>query len=305
MLREVGAKLVAEPRVKAVGFTGSFSGGTALMKVAQQRKEPIPVFAEMSSSNPVFFLPQALRANGLELADTFVSILNNCAGQFCTSPGLLIAVKGEMLDAFIDKAASAISQASSNTMLTPGIFEAYEKGVAALSNNPRVRVVARAPLSEAPNQCRAALFVVSANDFMEDESLHEEVFGSAALVIECSDSSEMQQLAESLEGQLTATLQLAEEDLELASRLMPILERKAGRLLVNGWPPGLEVAHSTVHGGPFPSTSDSRTTSVGSAAIVRFLRPVCYQSVPDNLLPSALKEANPLELSRLYDGVRK
>ncbi|KEA62219.1 Ketoglutarate semialdehyde dehydrogenase [Marinobacterium lacunae] len=300
--REVGAKLVADNRIKAVGFTGSFSGGTALMAIAQQRNEPIPVYAEMSSSNPVFLLPSALSNRGEALADGFVSTLTTCAGQYCTSPGLLIAEKGQALNTFITTAAAAINQSATQTMLTPGIYDAYEHGVTALSANPRVRTLAHALASDAPNQCRAALFAVSARDFMEDDSLHDEVFGSAALVVECNDQTEVLQVAECLEGQLTATLQLDEADLDAARKLMPILERKVGRVLVNGWPPGLEVGHTTVHGGPFPSTSDSRTTSVGSAAIVRFLRPVCYQAVPDNLLPDALKERNPLQLKRLYDG---
>lgn len=300
--REVGATLVADHRIKAVGFTGSFSGGTALMQIAQQRKEPIPVFAEMSSSNPVFLLPEALKARGQELAEAFVTVLNNCAGQFCTSPGLLIAERSEALDAFVARAAERIEQCPTQTMLTPGIFDAYEQGVNALIANARVRQVAHAGESAAPNQCRAALFVVAAADFISDESLHHEVFGSAALVIECADQAEVQQVAERLEGQLTATLQLDDADMDVARRLLPVLERKAGRVLANGWPPGLEVVHATVHGGPFPSTSDSRTTSVGSAAIVRFLRPVCYQNLPDILLPAALKESNPLQLKRRYDG---
>ena len=300
--REVGAKLVADRRIKAIGFTGSFSGGTALMDIAQHRKEPIPVFAEMSSSNPVFLFQGALKHRGEGLAEAFVTTLNNCAGQFCTSPGLLIAEKGLALDTFVASASAAVNRAKTNTMLTPGIYEAYKHGVSALCNNPRVRMIAQAEASDKPNQCRAALFSVAAQDFINDESLHEEVFGSAALIVECKDLAEMAQVAERLEGQLTATLQLDDIDFETARRLIPILERKAGRLLINGWPPGLEVGHATVHGGPFPSTSDSRTTSVGSAAIARFLRPVCYQAVPDSLLPQALKEANPLELKRLYDG---
>lgn len=290
--REVGAKLVANKHIKAVGFTGSFSGGTALMNIAQSRKEPIPVFAEMSSSNPVFLFKGALKERGEALAEAFVTTLNNCAGQFCTSPGLLIAKNGLALDAFVSVASSVMSKSLANTMLTSGIHDAYEQGIASLCNNPCVRMVARAEASDKLNQCRGALFIVAARDFIKDESLHDEVFGSAALIVECNDLDEMALVAECLEGQLTATLQADEEDLAMAQRLMPILERKAGRILVNGWPPGLEINHATVHGGPYPSTSDSRTTSVGSAAINRFLRPVCYQNLPDSLLPEALKIGN-------------
>lgn len=300
--REVGARLVADFRIKAVGFTGSFSGGTALMEIAQRRKEPIPVFAEMSSSNPVFLLQGGLEQRGETLAEAFVGFLNNCAGQFCTNPGLLIAEKGPALDAFVAAASPLVSQLASNTMLTPGIYSAYQEGVATLRQHPQVQLLASAAPSTQPNQCSAALFSVSAQAFLSDESLHAEVFGSVALVIECQSFAEMQEVAECLEGQLTATLQMEESDAESARHLMPILERKAGRILVNGWPPGLEVGHATVHGGPFPATSDSRTTSVGSAAITRFLRPVCYQSVPDYLLPEALQSSNPLCLTRLFDG---
>ncbi len=300
--REVGAKLVAHKCIKAVGFTGSFSGGNALMNIAQGRKEPIPVYAEMSSSNPVFLLQGALNNRSVALAETFVTTLNNCAGQFCTSPGLLIAEKGASLAKFVESASAFMNESSTNTMLTPGIYKAYEKGLALLNDNPNVRRLAQAKESNLPNQCRGSLFSVGAKDFIQDESLHDEVFGSAAIIVECDNFEEMVLVAESLEGQLTATIQADESDFAVAKRLIPTLERKAGRLLMNGWPPGLEVNHATVHGGPFPATSDSRTTSVGTAAITRFLRPVCYQSVADILLPDALQQGNPLKLKRLYNG---
>ncbi|MDW5377564.1 aldehyde dehydrogenase (NADP(+)) [Halomonas sp. HP20-15] len=302
---EIGGALVADPRIRAVGFTGSRGGGTALMSIAQQRKEPIPVYAEMSSINPVFPLPAALKARGETLAEGFVASLNMGAGQFCTSPGLVIAEKGEALDAFVSKAGDVLKQSASQTMLTPGIYEAYQQGVGRLSGHDRVREVARGKTGETPNQCQSALFVTSAADFLAEETLQDEVFGSSSLVIECADTTEVKQVAEHLEGQLTVTLQMDDADLDAARALLPTLERKAGRILVNGWPTGVEVCHAMVHGGPYPATSDSRTTSVGSAAIFRFLRPVCYQALPEGLLPEPLKERNPLGLKRLVDGNRE
>ncbi|MCP1363610.1 aldehyde dehydrogenase (NADP(+)), partial [Halomonas sp. BBD45] len=303
--RDVGAGLVADQRIKAVGFTGSRSGGTALMKIAQNRKEPIPVYAEMSSINPVFPLPAALKARGEAMAEGFVASLNMGAGQFCTNPGLVIAEKGEALDAFVAKAGEVLKGSASQTMLTPGIYDAYQQGVGRLSSHDKVREVARGQVGETPNQCQSALFVTSAADFLAEETLQEEVFGSSSLVIECADTAEVKRVAEHLEGQLTVTLQMDDADLDAARALLPTLERKAGRVLVNGWPTGVEVCHAMVHGGPYPATSDSRTTSVGSAAIFRFLRPVCYQALPEGLLPEALKESNPLGLKRLYDGKRE
>jgi len=303
--REVGAALVADDRIKAVGFTGSRSGGTALMKIAQQRREPIPVYAEMSSINPVFAFKNALESRGGEMAKAFIASLSMGAGQFCTSPGLLIAKKGAALDDFIRVADVTLKEIAAQTMLTKGIHEAYQKGVSRLSDNKNVREVARGRVGESVNQCRAGLFVTSADDFLSEEELQEEVFGATSLVVECSDDNEVTRIAEHIEGQLTATLQMDDADIDAARRLLPTLERKAGRILVNGWPTGVEVSHAMVHGGPYPATSDSRSTSVGTAAIFRFLRPVCYQDLPDSLRPEAIKESNPLKLNRLVNGKRE
>lgn len=303
--REVGAALVADERIKAVGFTGSRSGGTALMKIAQQRREPIPVYAEMSSINPVFALQQALESRGDEIAKAFVASLNMGAGQFCTSPGLVIAKKSATLDDFVQVAGEALKESATQTMLTQGIHEAYQQGVSRLSANNKVREVARGRVGEGPNQCQAGLFLTSADDFLNEEELQEEVFGATSLIIECRDDDEVTRIAEHLEGQLTATLQMDDADIDAARKLLPTLERKAGRILVNGWPTGVEVGHAMVHGGPYPATSDSRSTSVGTAAIFRFLRPVCYQDLPDTLRPEAIKESNPLKLNRLVNGKRE
>jgi NADP-dependent aldehyde dehydrogenase len=304
--REVGAALVADPRIKAVGFTGSRSGGTALMTIAQNRAEPIPVYAEMSSINPVFLLPEALKARGDKIAEGFVGSLTMGAGQFCTNPGLVIALEGKPLDAFLDAAGEAVKQSPAQTMLTPGTHEAYQEGVGYYANHAGVREVARGQAGSGTNQCQTGLFATTAADFLSDEALQrQEVFGACSLVVACASSDELQRVAEQLEGQLTATLQMDDADLDMARTLLPTLERKVGRILANGWPTGVEVCHSMVHGGPYPATSDSRTTSVGSAAIFRFLRPVCYQALPAGLLPEALKEGNPLGVSRLVDGKRE
>ncbi|RAW07767.1 aldehyde dehydrogenase (NADP(+)) [Halomonas elongata] len=303
--REVGQGLVKDSRIKAVGFTGSRSGGTALMAAAQARPEPIPVYAEMSSINPVFLLPEALKSRAAALGEAFVGSLTMGAGQFCTNPGLVIAEKGEGLDAFVAAAGEAVKGAAAQTMLTPGIHEAYSKGVDSLVASDKAREVARGPVGEGANQCQAGLFVASAKDFLADEALQAEVFGATSLVVECADQDEVKRVAEHLEGQLTATLQMDDADAETARGLLPILERRAGRVMANGWPTGVEVCHAMVHGGPYPATSDSRTTSVGSAAIHRFLRPVCYQNLPEALLPEALKDGNPAGVSRLVDGKRE
>jgi len=300
--RWLGGSLVADARIKAVGFTGSIGGGLALVKIASARAEPIPVYAEMSSINPVILLPNALAARAEQLGAGFVGSLTMGAGQFCTNPGLVLAQDGPGLDAFIKAASDALAVAPASTMLTPGIFQAYEDGVAHLAANPAVKTAARGLADTAPNRCQSALFVTDAESFLADESLGHEVFGASSLVIRCRDLEAIRALVAKMQGQLTITLQMDEADTDAARALLPTLERKAGRLLVNGWPTGVEVCHAMVHGGPFPATSDSRTTSVGTLAIRRFLRPVCYQDLPDALLPEALREANPLGLPRLVDG---
>ncbi|MGF7175922.1 aldehyde dehydrogenase (NADP(+)) [Azospirillum doebereinerae] len=298
----IGTALVADPRIKAVGFTGSRRGGVALMRVAADRPEPIPVYAEMSSINPVFLMPAALAARADALGRAFVASLTMGAGQFCTNPGLLLAVDGPDLDRFLASAAEALDGSAALTMLTPGIHAAYDEGVAALTGNASVETLARGTACSGPNQARAALFATSAAAFLADPALQEEVFGSASLVVRCPDLATLRTVAERLEGQLTATLQMDADDAAAVAALLPVLERKAGRILANGWPTGVEVCHAMVHGGPFPATSDSRSTSVGTAAIKRFLRPVCYQDLPAALLPEALRDGNPLALWRRIDG---
>jgi len=300
--REVGAELVANAAVKAVGFTGSRAGGLSLMDIAAKRPEPIPVYAEMSSINPVFLLPNVLRENASTLAAGFVGSLTMGAGQFCTNPGLVVGLAGDDLSNFINNARAALAENPAQTMLTANIHSAYNNGVGELTANSAVSEVATGLASTEPNRCQAKVFSTTADQFLTDNSLCNEIFGAAALIVQCDSTDDFIAVAEHLEGQLTATLQLNDDDVDLAKRLLPVLERKAGRILCNGYPTGVEVGHAMVHGGPFPATSDSRTTSVGSAAILRFLRPVSYQDLPESLLPVELQSENSLDLARLVDG---
>ncbi|WP_372396433.1 aldehyde dehydrogenase (NADP(+)) [Azospirillum sp. HJ39] len=299
---EIGTALVADPRIKAVGFTGSRRGGLALMEVAARRPEPIPVYAEMSSINPVFLMPAALAARAEALGTGFVASLTMGAGQFCTNPGILLGVEGPELDRFAAAAVAALGGSTAATMLTPGIHAAYDAGVTALAGSGAVTTLARGLACNGPNQAQAAFFATTAEAFLADTRLQEEVFGAASLLIRCPDAAAMRTVAERLEGQLTATLQMEAADEAAVAALIPVLERKAGRILANGWPTGVEVCHAMVHGGPFPATSDSRSTSVGTLAVRRFLRPVCYQDLPAGLLPEALRDGNPLGLWRRVDG---
>lgn len=299
---DLGAALAADPRIKAVGFTGSRGGGLALVRIAQARAEPIPVYAEMSSINPVVLAPHALEARTDSLAAGFVGSLTMGAGQFCTNPGLLLALDGPALTRFIDAAARALENAPAGLMLTPRIYDSYAAGVAALGRSACVETHVRGGASGEANRGRGALFSVKAADFLKDAHLREEVFGASSVVVRCADENELRTVLDALEGQLTATLHIDADDHDFAARLLPILERKAGRILANGWPTGVEVCHAMVHGGPFPSTSDGRSTSVGTLAIERYLRPVCYQDIPEALLPSPLRSDNPHKLTRLVDG---
>ncbi|MBV8667120.1 MAG: aldehyde dehydrogenase (NADP(+)) [Burkholderiaceae bacterium] len=303
--RQVGQSLVSHPAIKAVGFTGSRQGGVALMRTSAQRKEPIPVYAEMSSINPVFLLPGAVANDTAKLAQAFVDSLTLGAGQFCTNPGLVLGVDGPQFQQFIEAAAGALQAKAAQTMLTPGIHKAYTSGVSRLSGIAGVRQLAAGQGGEAVKSgcaAQAALYVCDSQTYLSTPELEDEIFGPCSLVITCRDVDDMKRFAEYIEGQLTATVHATSADHAAAAKLLPTLERKVGRILFNGFPTGVEVCHAMVHGGPFPSTSDSRTTSVGATAIDRFLRPVCYQNFPADLLPAALADANPLKLARLVDG---
>jgi 2,5-dioxopentanoate dehydrogenase len=297
---ELGTALVTDPRIKAVGFTGSRSGGTALVAAAAARPEPIPVYAEMSSINPVFLLGGALANRAADIGRGFVASLTMGSGQFCTNPGLVVAIDGPDLDNFIAAARGVLAETAPTAMLTPHIADNYRHGVEALQGE--ATLIARGVANGSPTVCRAALFSTDAPAFLASDTLQAEVFGASSLIVRCTDAEELRNVANHVEGQLTASVHADESDLEDARRLLPILELKAGRILFNGWPTGVEVGHAMVHGGPYPATSDSKTTSVGARAIERFLRPVCYQDVPKALLPSAIADGNPERLWRRIDG---
>ncbi len=297
---DLGITLVTDPRIKAVGFTGSRTGGTALVAAAAARTEPIPVYAEMSSINPVFLLDGALASRGADLGRAFVASLTMGSGQFCTNPGLVIGVDGPALDVFVDAAREALADTRATPMLTPTIARSYASGVDALTE--AAELVARGRAHDADTACRAALFTTDASTFLASDALQAEVFGASSVIVRCADPDEVRTVAAGMEGQLTATVHADEIDHPVAADLLPLLELKAGRILFNGWPTGVEVCHAMVHGGPSPATSDSRTTSVGARAIERFLRPVCYQDVPTSLLPPAISDGNPENLWRRIDG---
>jgi len=299
---ELGTNLVAHPAIQAVGFTGSRHGGLALMAVAAARPQPIPVYAEMSSINPMFLLPRALKARAESLAAGLVESLSMGVGQFCTSPGLVLAIEGEDLERFRGAVTQALSARAGATMLTPGIHSAYEHGMMRLAAHPQVDKLGSGIAVAGTCKGVPAMFATTAASFLQDAVLAQEVFGPISLLISCSDIAQMKQVAEHLEGQLTATLQMDEGDHEAARGLLPILERKAGRILANGFPTGVEVSYAMVHGGPFPATSDGRSSSVGTMAIQRFMRPVCYQNIAQALLPAALQDGNPLDIWQRRDG---
>jgi len=297
----VGETLVKHPAIKAVGFTGSLGGGTALCKMAAERPEPIPVFAEMSSINPVILLPEALKARGATVAKELAGSVCMGAGQFCTNPGLVIGVKSAEFTTFLDALKTEIGGQAAQTMLNAGGLKSYSGGVAHLHGHPGITHLAGN--AQEGNQAQAQLFKADASLLLNgDALLQEEVFGPTTVVVEVADDAELKQALLGLRGQLTATLIGEQSDLSTYQWLVPILEHKVGRILVNGYPTGVEVCEAMVHGGPFPATSDARGTSVGTLAIDRYLRPICFQNYPDALLPEALQNANPLGLQRLVNG---
>lgn len=297
----VGEALVKHPAIQAVGFTGSLKGGRALCDLAAARPQPIPVFAEMSSVNPVVILPGALQARGATVAQELAgSVVLGC-GQFCTNPGLVIGLRSAEFSAFTAQLSEAIAAQPAQTMLNAGTLRSYTNGLAQLHAHPKVSHLAGG--EQTGNQGVPQLFKADVSMLLEgDHLLHEEVFGPTTVIVEVADREELTRALQSMHGQLTATL-IAERDDLLAYRdLLSLLEEKAGRVLLNGYPTGVEVCDSMVHGGPYPATSDARGTSVGTLAINRFLRPVCYQNYPDEVLPEALQNANPLGIQRLVDG---
>lgn len=297
----VGAWLMRHPAIQAVGFTGSLKGGRALCDMAAARPQPIPVFAEMSSINPVILLPAALKNRGEQIASELSAAVVLGCGQFCTNPGLVIGIRSPEFAVFTRQFAARMADQPAQTMLNAGTLSSYAKGVAALHAHPGVRHLAGQ--AQQGRQACPQLFQADASLLLEgDPLLQEEVFGPTTVLLEVADQAEMRRALQALHGQLSASLIAEPLDLQQAAPLVTLLEHKAGRLLLNGYPTGVEVCDAMVHGGPYPATSDARGSSVGSLAIARFLRPVCYQNYADELLPKALQNANPLGIERLVDG---
>ncbi|MFJ2024534.1 aldehyde dehydrogenase (NADP(+)) [Streptomyces sp. NPDC087897] len=295
---EVGLALVRDPGIAAVGFTGSRAGGLALITAAQARPVPVPVHAEMSSVNPVIMLHGALAAPE-GTAAAYVASLTGGAGQFCTNPGLLLLPSGPAGDTFLAEAARLLGAAEGQVMLSPAVARAYAEGVRRWEAVPGVREAARGTAGPGPYAPAPVLLECDAEAYTAYEVLTGEVFGPAGLVVRWSDTAQLADLLAQLEGQLTATLHGTETDRPTALDLLPVLEERAGRVLWGGWPTGVEVCHAMVHGGPWPAASSPGTTSVGALAIERWLRPVCYQSFPDALLPSELRADDPRQTPRL------
>lgn len=295
----LGEALVKDPRIAAVGFTGSRAGGIALMGHAAARPVPIPVYAEMSSVNPVVLMPARMEEAAEALGNAYVGSLSLGAGQFCTNPGIVLAIESEATTRFIATVAAALAAVPAQTMLTPGIQSAYAKGIEAIAGHGATLVGSGA---EGVGSCgRAQVYTVSGADFRTNPALGHEVFGPSSIIVTCTEMDEVAAILEGMEGQLTATLHMAPADYPAARELIPILEGLAGRIIANAWPTGVEVTHAMIHGGPFPATSDGRSTSVGTLAIERFLRPLSYQDWPAALLPKALLDG-PSAVLRRIDG---
>ena len=284
--REVGQALVQHPLIKAVGFTGSLAGGRALFDLCAARPEPIPFFGELGSVNPMFLLPEAVAARGAEIGAGWAGSLSMGAGQFCTNPGIAVVAKGAAGDAFVAAARAALAEVAPQVMLTEGIAAAYRAGSERMAQVPGVETLLHGEAGS--REAAAQLFETDAASYLASEVLSEEVFGPLGLVLRVAGAEEMAEVAQSLAGQLTVTLQMDAGDAAAARALLPILERKAGRVLVNGFPTGVEVCDAMVHGGPYPASTNFGATSVGTLAIRRFLRPVCYQNLPEEILPEDL-----------------
>ncbi len=302
---EVGKALLMHPLTKAVGFTGSFTGGKQLYDWANQRKEPIPVFAEMGSINPVFLMPDKLQHSYKDIASMYAASITLGVGQFCTNPGLIIGLESDALQSFIHDLGKHIQQVSPAAMLHPGIVKAYKekKGVALLQDD--VHLVAESSTEVKADEGLPTVATATGETFLDNPVLHQEVFGPYSIVIRCKDMEEMTKVAKRLEGQLTSTLMATDKDLQENEDLVEAVKNICGRLILNGVPTGVEVCLSMQHGGPFPATTDSRFTSVGADGIRRFARPLAFQNWPDHLLPDELKNANPLGIWRTVNNELK
>lgn len=301
---EVGVQLVQDPLVKAVGFTGSIKGGRSLYDLAAQRPEPIPVFAEMGSINPVVILPEALKQNSQKWAVASAGSVTLGAGQFCTNPGLILGIKNDDLETFTNQLAGEILKIDPICMLNPSIHKNYQINNQSLSSQEGVEVVAAYDKIEKPNYASQKIVTVSGKDFLKNSVLHKEVFGPFSMIVQCENKAELVGVINALEGQLTGTVLGEETEIKAFNDVVDALGNRVGRIIFNGMPTGVEVCPAMVHGGPYPSSSDSRFTAVGIDAIKRWVRPFSYQNWPNDLLPEALQNENPLGLSRLVNNVQ-
>ncbi len=298
---EVGTFLVRHPSVKAVAFTGSYGGGKALFDLANKRKQPIPVFSEMGSINPVILFENALAQRGEALATQLADSVTLGVGQFCTNPGLIIGIESDSFNAFLDSFKAKMQAKTAAPMLHEGIANTYKKGVKNVESQSETEVLTISDTEKAING-HPSVGVVSGAVFLKNKALHHEVFGPFSLVVKCANKGELKRIIDKLEGQLTATLMAEPADLKKQSVLIDAIGEKCGRLIINNVPTGVEVTHAMQHGGPFPSTTDARFTSVGTSAILRFVRPLCFQNFSNDLLPDALKDGNPLSIWRKVNG---
>jgi alpha-ketoglutaric semialdehyde dehydrogenase len=303
--REIGKALIQHPYTKAVGFTGSFTGGMALWTWANERKYPIPVFSEMGSINPVFLMPDKLKQSAVDVAKLYAGSITQSVGQFCTNPGLLIGIESPELQTFINTLGDEIKKVSPGTMLHPGIFKSYVENRANALAQEGVETVAVSEIEPQINQASPTIASASGQAFLNNPVLHKEVFGPYSIVIRCKDIAELKEVVSHLEGQLTASVMATDKDLAENGELMDLIQDICGRFIINGVPTGVEVCLSMQHGGPFPATTDSRFTSVGADAIKRFARPVAFQNWPDQFLPDELKNDNPLGIWRTVNNELK
>ncbi|MGG8497525.1 aldehyde dehydrogenase (NADP(+)) [Tenacibaculum sp. TC6] len=299
---EVGQQLVQHPSIKAVGFTGSLRGGRALLDLAAKREEPIPVFAEMGSVNPVIVLPEALKTRGEELAKTYAGSITVGTGQFCTNPGLILGIDSEELHKFTKLLSEEIIKVNPTCMLHPAIKQAYQHNRATILNEDNVTVIAEYPNEPNANYAKQTVAVVTGEDFIKNPKLHQEVFGPFSLLVKCKDKQELEKAIFNIEGQLTGTILGNILEINEYNYLLSLLSNKVGRVIFNGVPTGVEVCPSMVHGGPYPSSTDSRYSAVGTSSIKRWVRPFSYQNWPNELLPNELKNENPLGILRLVNN---
>jgi len=299
----VGIELVKHPSIKGVGFTGSIKAGRALFNLASQREEPIPVFAEMGSVNPVILLPEAAKERGADLAKTYAGSITLGSGQFCTNPGLILGIKNNDFSQFIDSLSDEILKIDPTCMLHPNIIGNYEKNKALVASQPGITVKADFENDVDVNYGRQTILTVEGATFLENSVLHQEVFGPYSLVVQCESKEQLAEIINDLEGQLTGTILAEENELSGNQKVIDALQNRVGRIIYNGVPTGVEVCPSMQHGGPYPASTDSRFTSVGIHSVKRWVRPMSFQSWPDALLPDALKNENPLKISRLINNI--